>query len=69
VSRELDAALSTILAAAEKTRTAAAGVTTAATENARAVDSAAANLGLVARTAERPSGSANWRSRGWSPTD
>jgi hypothetical protein len=27
-------------------------VTTAATENARAVDSAAANLGLVARTAE-----------------
>ncbi|MDQ6871879.1 MAG: methyl-accepting chemotaxis protein [Gemmatimonadota bacterium] len=52
VSRELDAALSTILAAAEKTRTAAAGVTTAATENARAVDSAAANLGLVARTAE-----------------
>jgi len=52
VSRELDAALSTILAAAEKTRTAAASVTTAATENARAVDSAAANLGLVARTAE-----------------
>jgi methyl-accepting chemotaxis protein len=52
VSRELDAALSTILSAAEKTRTAAAGVTTAATENARAVDSAAANLGLVARTAE-----------------
>jgi len=52
VSRELDTALSTILAAAEKTRTAAAGVTTAATENARAVDSAAANLGLVARTAE-----------------
>jgi methyl-accepting chemotaxis protein len=52
VSRELDAALSTILTAAEKTRTAAAGVTTAATENARAVDSAAANLGLVARTAE-----------------
>jgi methyl-accepting chemotaxis protein len=52
VSRELDAALSTILSAAEKTRTAAASVTTAATENARAVDSAAANLGLVARTAE-----------------
>jgi methyl-accepting chemotaxis protein len=38
--------------AAERTRAAAAGVTTAATENARAVDSAAANLGLVARTAE-----------------
>jgi len=52
VSRELDSALSTILAAAERTRTAAATVTTAATENARAVDSAAANLGLVARTAE-----------------
>ena len=52
VSRELDSALSTILAAAERTRAAAATVTTAATENARAVDSAAANLGLVARTAE-----------------
>jgi methyl-accepting chemotaxis protein len=52
VSRELDGALSTILAAAERTRTAAATVTMAATENARAVDSAAMNLGLVARTAE-----------------
>jgi len=52
VSRELDSALSTILAAAERTRAAAATVTTAATENARAVDSAAANLGLIARTAE-----------------
>ena len=52
MSRELDSALSTILAAAERTRAAAATVTTAATENARAVDSAAANLGLVARTAE-----------------
>ena len=52
VSRELDTALSTILAAAERTRAAASAVTTAATENARAVDSAAANLGLVARTAE-----------------
>jgi methyl-accepting chemotaxis protein len=52
VSRELDSALSTILAAAERTRAAASAVTTAATENARAVDSAAANLGLVARTAE-----------------
>jgi methyl-accepting chemotaxis protein len=52
VSRELDGALSTILAAAERTRAAAATVTTAATENAQAVDSAAANLGLVARTAE-----------------
>jgi len=52
VSRELDSALSTILAAAERARAAASAVTTAATENARAVDSAAANLGLVARTAE-----------------
>src|SRR5205085_11790985 len=52
VSRELDSALSTILAAAERTRAAASAVTTAATENARAVDSAAANLGIVARTAE-----------------
>jgi methyl-accepting chemotaxis protein len=52
VSRELDSALTTILAAAERTRAAASAVTTAATENARAVDSAAANLGLVARTAE-----------------
>src|SRR5258705_2735349 len=52
VSRDLDSALSTILAAADRTRTAAAPVTTAATENARAVDSAAANLGLIARTAE-----------------
>src|SRR5688572_16923409 len=52
VSRELDGALSTILSAAERTRNAASSVTTAATENAQAVDSAAANLGLVARTAE-----------------
>jgi methyl-accepting chemotaxis protein len=52
VSRELDSALSTILSAAERTRAAAGMVTTAATENARAVESAAANLGLVARTAE-----------------
>jgi methyl-accepting chemotaxis protein len=52
VSRELDGALSTILAAAEKTRAAAGSVTTAAMENAQAVDSAAANLGLIARTAE-----------------
>jgi methyl-accepting chemotaxis protein len=52
VSRELDSALSTLLSAAERTRTAASGVTTAAMENARAVDSAAVNLGLVARTAE-----------------
>jgi len=52
VSRELDSALTTILAAAERTREAAAKVTAAAGANARAVDSAAANLGLIARTAE-----------------
>lgn len=52
VSRDLDSALSTILAAAQRTREAAATVTAAAGENARAVDSAASNLGLVARTAE-----------------
>ena len=52
VSRDLDSALTTILAAAQRTREAAATVTTAAGENARAVDSAASNLGLVARTAE-----------------
>ena len=52
VGREMDSALATILAAAERTREAAALVTTAAGENARAVDSAAANLSLVARTAE-----------------
>jgi methyl-accepting chemotaxis protein len=52
VSRELDSALSTILSAAERTRIAAGAVTAAATENAKAVDSAAENLGLVARTAE-----------------
>ena len=52
VSRDLDSALTTILAAAQRTREAAATVTAAAGENARAVDSAASNLGLVARTAE-----------------
>ncbi|MFN2636506.1 MAG: methyl-accepting chemotaxis protein [Gemmatimonadaceae bacterium] len=52
VSRELDGALSTILAAAARTREAAATVTTTAGENARAIDMAAANLGLVSRTAE-----------------
>ena len=52
VSHELSSALSTILAAAQRTREAAATVTAAAGENARAVDSAASNLGLVSRTAE-----------------
>lgn len=52
VSRDIDSALTTILAAAERTREAAGTVTTAAGENARAVDSASATLSLVARTAE-----------------
>ncbi len=52
VGREMDSALATILGAAERTREAAATVTTTAGENARAVESAAANLSLVARTAE-----------------
>jgi len=52
VGREIDSALATILAAAERTREAAAIVTSAAGENARAVESASVNLSLVARTAE-----------------
>jgi methyl-accepting chemotaxis protein len=52
VGREMDSALATILAAAERTREAAALVTSAAGDNAKAVESAAANLSLVARTAE-----------------
>jgi methyl-accepting chemotaxis protein len=52
VGRDIDSALTTILAAAERTREAAGTVTTVAGENARAVESAAANLSLVARTAE-----------------
>src|SRR5512141_301891 len=52
VGRELNAALSTIVAAAERTRQSAASVTSAAQENARAVEVAAQNLGLVAKTAE-----------------
>ncbi|HUQ20580.1 MAG TPA: methyl-accepting chemotaxis protein [Gemmatimonadaceae bacterium] len=52
VGRELDSALSTIVAAAERTREAAAAVTASAEENVRAVQSAVANLDLVTRTAE-----------------
>lgn len=52
VGRDLDAALTTIVAAAEKTRQAAAAVTASAEQNMRAVEDAAENLGLVTRTAE-----------------
>ncbi|MDP9178223.1 MAG: methyl-accepting chemotaxis protein [Gemmatimonadota bacterium] len=52
VGRELDSALTTIVAAAERTREAAAAVTALADHNMRAVEDAAANLGLVTRTAE-----------------
>ncbi len=52
VGREMDGALATIAAAAERTRTAAASVSSAAEENVHAVEGAARNLGLVAKTAE-----------------
>ena len=52
VGRELDSALTTIVAAAERTREAAAAVTALADHNMRAVEDAAVNLGLVTRTAE-----------------
>ena len=52
VGREMDSALATIVAAAERTRTAAATVSSAAEENVDAVEGAARNLSLVARTAE-----------------
>lgn len=52
VGRELNGALSTIVAAAERTRHSSAAVSAAAQENVRAVEGAAENLGLVARTAE-----------------
>jgi methyl-accepting chemotaxis protein len=51
VSRELDSALSTIVAAAERTRQAAAAVTASAEQNVRAVEGAAQNLDMVTRTA------------------
>jgi methyl-accepting chemotaxis protein len=52
VGRELDGALTTIVAAAERTREAAGAVTALADHNMRAVEDAVANLGLVTRTAE-----------------
>ena len=52
VSRDIDGALSTIADAAERTRVAAVGVTSAAEANAFAVSSATANLVAVAKTAE-----------------
>lgn len=52
VGRDLNGALATIVAAAERTRHSAAGVTSAAEENVRAVEGAVQNLGLVAKTAE-----------------
>jgi methyl-accepting chemotaxis protein len=52
VGRDLNGALATIVAAAERTRESAASVTSAAQENVRAVEGAAQNLGLIAKTAE-----------------
>jgi methyl-accepting chemotaxis protein len=52
VGRELNGALATIVAAAERTRQSAASVTSAAQENVRAVEIAGQNLGLVAKVAE-----------------
>jgi methyl-accepting chemotaxis protein len=52
VGRELSGALSTIVAAAERTRNSAASVTSSAHENVKAVEGAVQNLGLVAKTAE-----------------
>ena len=52
VGRELNGALSTIVAAAERTRHSAAIVSAAAQENVRAVEGAVENVGLVSRTAE-----------------
>jgi len=52
VGRELNGALATIVAAAERTRQSAATVSSSAQENVRAVEGAVQNLGSVARTAE-----------------
>jgi len=52
VGRELDSALSTIVAAAERTRQAAAVVSGSAEQNMQAVEGAARNLDMVTRTAE-----------------
>ena len=52
VSRDIDDALSTISAVAEKTRLAASGVSDAVEANVRAAQSAAADVQAIARTAE-----------------
>ena len=52
VGRELNGALATIVAAAERTRQSAAAVTASAQENVKAVEVAAQNIGLVSKTAE-----------------
>ena len=52
VGRDLNGALTTIVAAAERTRSSAAAVSSAAEENVRAVEGAVHDLGLVAKTAE-----------------
>ncbi len=52
VSRDIDLALSSIAAAAERTRVAARGVSTAAGDNLEAAKSVASGLQLIARTAE-----------------
>jgi len=52
VGRELNGALATIVAAAERTRQSAAVVTSAAHENVRVVEGAVHNLSVIARTAE-----------------
>ncbi len=52
VGRDLNGALATIVAAAERTRHSAASVSASAEENVRAVEGAVQNLALVAKTAE-----------------
>jgi methyl-accepting chemotaxis protein len=52
VAREIDEALLTIVAAAERTRMAARGVAEAATSNEHAVTAATRSLDAIARTAE-----------------
>jgi methyl-accepting chemotaxis protein len=52
LGRELNSALSTIVSAAERTRQAAAAVTSSARENVQAVESASQSLTLVTKTAE-----------------
>jgi methyl-accepting chemotaxis protein len=52
VSRDIDTALTTIVEAAERTRVAAGHVTTAAEENAQAVQRAVGGIAQIARTAE-----------------